>query len=306
MERFFEVLRVVLPIVAALALGWVSRRRAWVSEQGIAGLKALVMHICLPATLLQAFYTIRIDRTFLLLTATVMLCCLAALFLGRAGARVLGLHNPLVPFLCTGFEAGMMGYGLYIMRFGVGQVATFAMVDLGQVLFVFTVYMAMLHRQQGVSGRQTLLDMVRSPVFLAICAGLLLAATGLGRSLAGSPAGPAIDTLLTYLAAPTGMVMIFVVGYGLVWNGQVARQAVIIAGLRAVIVAALCAVSLWVLSHLIVMDAPLRWAYVLLFTLPAPFVLPVFTDAEDPTVSVHLSLYALLSIAAFAVMSAIQ
>lgn len=202
----------------------------------------------------------------------------------------------------------MMGYGLYAMLFGVGEVHTFAMVDLGQVLFVFTVYTTLLNRQKEVSVRQTVLDMVRSPVLLAIVAGVALAATGLGPRLADSPAGGMVSGLLDYLAAPTGMLMIFVVGYGLTLQRNAARAALLTVALRTAVMALLCAAALWLIGLVLPMTTPLRWAIVLMFSLPAPFVLPLYSVKKDEEayIATSLSLGALLSVVVFAIISAVR
>lgn len=304
-ERGFEILAVVLPVVAALGLGWLARVKKLVAPAGIAGLKALVMNFCLPAVLLGAFYTTRPGFGTAVVAGAMVACCAAGLGLGFAAGRVLGFKSKLLPFLTTGFEAGMMGYGLYAMLFGAGNVGPFAMVDLGQVVFVFTLYMALLNRQKGIGGRQTLLEMVRSPVFLAIVAGVALGASGLGGRLQAGPAGPAVDALLNYISAPTGMLMLFVVGYGLKWERAAARAALATAAIRAVVMAALCAACLCLVGLAVPVEGALFWAVVLMFTLPPPFVLPVFSNDvnEEAYVSTTLSLCSVLSIAAFGVIS---
>ena len=52
-----QVLQMVLPIVALLALGMVCRRRNIFDMRGLAGLKAVVGDICLPVVLFNAFFT---------------------------------------------------------------------------------------------------------------------------------------------------------------------------------------------------------------------------------------------------------
>ena len=59
----------------------------------------------------------------------------------------------------------MLGYTLYSMLYGAEHTASFALVDLGQVLFVFTLYKILLalDARDGVSGRVPLIDSLLIP-----------------------------------------------------------------------------------------------------------------------------------------------
>lgn len=307
MEKTMDILTVVLPVAVALLLGFFSRRKNLVAPAAIDGIKTLVMNFTLPAVLLNAFYTAQLSAGYFIVAGIMALACLLALGTGALLHKFVPRSSSLFPFLTTGFEAGMMGYGLYTMLWGPQNVWYLAMVDLGQVVFVFTLYMALLNRRQGYSPRATLKGMFTSPVFLAVALGLGLAATGLGQMLHQGPAGPVAASLLTYIAAPTGMLMLFVVGYGLTWKRADAKAALATLAARVVIMGALCALCLLVLRLFMPLPPPLVGAVVLMFSLPPPFVLPIFSKDETQTsyISSTLSLSAIFSLCVFAIMSAI-
>ena len=308
MEKFSHVLLIVLPILTALALGVFSRRRRLVNDQMVDGLKALVMNFMLPAVLLRAFYQMDVSSNLILIAICLFLCCLAGLGLGTLIAKAYKGGGQLLPFLTCGFEAGMMGYGLYAMLFPASELHNFAMVDLGQVLFVFTVYSALLNRQKGISGKETIKSMITSPVFIAIIIGIILSVSGLGAIIEAGGAGAHVDTVLAYIGTPTGMLMIFVVGYQLVWDRQSLKAAMATVAIRTVIMAALCTASILLLKLFIPIAPPLFWAIVLMFSLPAPFVLPIFSEDKEQKgyVATTLSIGALFSIVLFALISVLQ
>ena len=51
MERLWSVIQVVLPVISALVLGWVVRRKLIMTERGMSEMKNLLVNICLPAVL---------------------------------------------------------------------------------------------------------------------------------------------------------------------------------------------------------------------------------------------------------------
>ena len=306
--KLSNVITIVLPILTALTLGWFSRRKRLLDDHVVDGIKTLVMRFMLPAVLFRAFYQITFSINLVLIAACMFLCCLAGLWLGELLVKVCKSRERLLPFLTCGFEAGMMGYGLYAMLFSSAEAHNFAMVDLGQVLFVFTVYSALLNREKGVPGKQTLQEMVNSPVFIAIVIGVVFAISGLGALLKASMVGAAVDAVLSYIGAPTAMLMIFVVGYQLVWSRKSLKSALLTVAARTAIMAPLCAGCILTLYLVLpVVEPPLFWAIVLMFTLPAPFVLPIFSSDEEQKgyVATTLSVGALFSIALLAIISAL-
>ena len=176
MNRSIEVLQTVLPVLIMLIIGMICRSRKLISREGISALKSVVVNITLPAVLLKAFAGTSYSFMDVIIPLMMFLVCLAAWALGRAAQKIFRMPSRFVPFLTTGFEAGMLGYALFEMLYGSSRTAEFARIDLGQVLFVFTVYKILL----GMEGRektdfgQLIREMVFSPIILAIAAGVIL------------------------------------------------------------------------------------------------------------------------------------
>jgi len=57
MDRFFEILRTVLPVILVLAIGVLCRSKKLLSREGINALKRVVVDITLPAVLVNSFAT---------------------------------------------------------------------------------------------------------------------------------------------------------------------------------------------------------------------------------------------------------
>ena len=76
--------------------------------------------------------------------------CILALIVGKFAARIFKVQGKLTHYLFTGFEAGMLGYGLFALLFKNEPNSHFAIIDLGQVLFVFTMYKILLSGKAGL------------------------------------------------------------------------------------------------------------------------------------------------------------
>jgi predicted permease len=303
------VLTTVLPVVVMIALGALARRTKLVQREGIGALKTLVMKVTLPAVLLGAFYRAGYTLNVLLIVLLMFGMCLAAWGLGALARKKITGAPKYLPYLTTGFEAGMMGYALYAMLFGSGSIRSFAVIDLGHVLFVFTLYMAFLGAEEGNGkgmGAQ-LLELVKSPTIGAIAAGVLLGATGLGQMLYASPLGAPVQAAIDFVAGPTGAVILFVIGFELDFSGLKWREVGLTMAARIGITTALMAVMIGALKLLEPGNTQLLWAAALMFTLPPPYVLPIVSkdEASKGAITSLISVATVYSLAIFAVFAAI-
>ena len=304
-----EALKIILPVMLMLGIGILCRQRQIISREGVNALKSVVVNIALPAVLLNAFATTRYTLMDVVIPLIMFLVCLAAWGLGRLGGSLLKMPSRFVPFLTTGFEAGMLGYALFNMLYGAGRTAEFARVDLGQVLFVFTLYKILL----GLDGsrkaepRQLLREMALSPIILAIAAGVLLGATGLYEALKPTGVSDIFDACVSFISAPTSAIILLTIGYDLVLTDIPWRETGKVVLLRLVIMLALRTALLWLMG-LLWPDASLTAAVNVMFILPPPFVLPVFADDADQRtyISSALSVSTLMAIIGFAVLAAAQ
>ena len=307
MNRFIEVLSTVLPVALTLVIGMICRARGVIRREGIDALKHVAVNIALPAVLLSAFATTQYTLMDVAVPLIMFAVCVAAWALGGLGKRLLKLPSRFVPFLTTGFEAGMLGYALFSMLYGADRVAEFARLDLGQVLFVFTLYRILL--DMSGSEKPTAAELARglctSPIIIAIVAGVLLGATGLYRSMQSAGIAGAFDACTDFISAPVSALILLCVGYDLVPGSIPWRATASAVVLRVGIMLVLrCAVGLLLRAFWPAVD--LSRALNVMFILPPPFVLPVFADEPEEQVylSSALSASTVLTIAAFAVLAA--
>ena len=306
MNRTVEVLQTVLPVLIMIGIGMLCRTRKLISREGINALKSVVVNIALPAVLVSAFATTQYTMMDVVIPLMMYAVCLAAWGLGKAGAHMFGLSSRFVPFLTTGFEAGMLGYALFAMLYGNARTAEFARIDLGQVLFVFTLYKILL----GLEGKERtdlgslLKEMLFSPIIIAIAAGILIGATGLYQALVPSGISGIFDACTDFVSAPTSAIILLTIGYDLV-PGDIPWASVSkVVAFRFVIMMILRTLFLGIV-HMIWPEAALNAAVNVMFILPPPFVLPVFADDADQRVYVSsaLSVSTVVAVAGFAVLA---
>ena len=302
MEKIISVLETALPVFLALGMGMFCRSKHILSRDGVDTLKKVALNLTLPFILFDAFATAEYSLNSLILPVIMFLICCSSLALGFLIIRLSKLKSRLAPFLAAGFEAGMLGFALFALLFPEESPSRFAMLVLGQELFVFTLFKSLLTGNTDLKtiGR----DIVTSPTLLAVIFGILTGATGLYAKLHVWGVGSIVDSITGFISAPTGVIILLAVGYDLVlreipWK-QTAGLIAMRLGIAGIMLGLVILLNRTVLNGMI-----FEGAAVLLFILPPPYVIPIFSDepGERVQISSALSALTLITILLFAVFS---
>ncbi len=297
-----SILRMALPVLLSFGLGYLCERKRIFGAEGLKGLKAVVSNITLPAVLFFAFFTAEYSGRIALTFATVFLSCVLGLAIGFLLRRFVKPYGKFLPFLLTNFEGGMLGYALFGLLYA-GQTHIFAMVDIGQTFCAFTVFLAALKAVGGekVSIRGLGRNMLHNVVFVSIVLGAALGILGVGKWALASPAGAVITDAVQFIAAPTGALILLIVGYELSFQKSLLVPVLKTVGLRLLVMLVLLTAGALVIFSVIPFDKPLFTAMLLAYAMPAPFIIPLYVSdsAHAQYISTALSVQTLVSIALF-------
>ncbi len=298
-----SILEMVCPVVLMFLLGRLCSKKQIFTLQGLAGIKSLVGSVLLPVVLFNAFFTAEYSGKIALTFGTVYISCALGLAVGFLLRRFMKPHGRFLPFLVTNFEGGMMGYALYGLLYP-GKTHIFAMADIGQTLAAFTFYITVLQAVgSGKSDPKTLLrDAVRNPVLIAIVLGVVLGATGIGQRVLSSGAGKLVSDTISFISAPVSGLILVIVGYELRFRKELLRPVLLTVGLRIAVTAALLGLGALAVFSIIPFEKPLFTALLLAWSLPAPFIIPLYADlgSDGEYVSTTLSMQTVVSIVLFA------
>lgn len=307
---YLEAFSKVLPIILLFILGALLRRTRFLAENTVRDIKKLIVNITLPSVLFLAFAGVNLEGRHLVIVAVVFAACLLALLLGRLIGAPLGLKSPFFPTLMTGFEAGMMGYAIFAAVYGAAKIFNFAVVDLGQVTFVFFILVPFVQRLStgALPFAQTLRSFVKTPVILAIFLGIVANRLGVMPALHGWPISQAVLRTIELLGGLTTPLIALVIGYEVrLQRGSLLKPAQVITLRLALWVPAGLLLNALVVQPLFGGDPVLQAAVLTMFVLPPPFVIPLFmreSDSADRVFVVNaLSLATLVTLVAFTVIT---
>lgn len=302
-----QVVQMVLPIVVLLLLGTFCRAKGIFDAKGLAGLKAVVGDICLPVVLFNAFFTAHYSMTVVLVFAVVYIGYALAMAAGFGLKGVAKPYEKFFPFLLASAEGGMLGYALYGVLMG-GDTTGFATVDLGQTVFAYTAFLGMLSLTDGqkFSAKGLVRNMVTNKCCVGMALGILLGATGVGGWVLGQSWGGVVTELIAKLTAPTTALVLLVVGYELELDKKLLKPVALTVLARLVVMAALLCASSFIIFHIIPYDKALQVALMILYALPAPFIIPLFAKVgkDGKYISTTLSVHTICTILLFIAIAA--
>lgn len=284
------ILETILPVILALGLGMLCRSKKILSREGIDNLKKVVVNLTLPFVLLSAFATAEYSAAALLLPSMTFVLCCVALALGFVIIRLSRMKSRLAPFLASGFEAGMLGYALFALLYPGESLSQFALPDIGQTLFVFTLYKILLSGKTDLKAIGK--DMITTPILWAVFAGVLIGATGLYHKMTQWGVGGIFDSVTAFLSAPTAMIILLTVGYDLVFREIPWKQTAGLILMRLAVMAVCLGIAIG-LNRTVLKGILFEGAMLLMVILPPPYVIPVFADEPEERVRISSALSAM-------------
>ena len=297
-----RVVEMVLPVLLMIGIGYFCNRRQIFDMNGLKGLKALLGDIMLPVVLFNAFFTASYSLRVVVVFLVVYLGFGAAIALGFLLRPLVKPYGKYLPFLVASAEGGMLGYALYGLI--TGSQSGFAAVDLGQTVFAYTVWLGLLTSVDGgeVKAEKLLKNMISNKCFLGMVFGIVLGAAGVGNVVMNSAAGGIVKSVVSMITAPVSAVVLLMVGYELNLKNELFQPVLKTIVLRLVIMGALLLVSNLVIFRIFPFDKELEIALMVLYALPAPFIIPIFSDVgkDGEYVATTLSVHTLVTVALYA------
>jgi len=148
--------------------------------------------------------------------------------------------------------------------------------------------------------------MFSNKCFWGMLLGIICGATGIGKLVLNSSVGGIVTSVISMIAAPTSAIVLLVVGYELNMKRELMKKVLITVVTRLAIMAVLLVAVSAIVTGIFGYDKELEVALMVLYSLPAPFIIPMFADLGDDSeyVSTTLSVNTVVTIILFVFISA--
>ena len=296
-----EVIRMVLPVLVMIGIGCMCCKKNIFDMNGLKGLKSIIGDVMLPVTLFNAFLTAEYNARIVVVFLVVYIGFGIAIGIGFLLRRFVKPYGKFLPFLVAGGEGGMLGYALYGLI--AGSQSGFATVDLGQTVFAYTIWLGLLTSVEGgkVSAKKLVKNMLSNKCFIGMALGILLGATGVGGLIMSSAAGSVVSSVIQMITAPVSAIVLLMVGYELNLKMELMIPVIKTILFRLIIMGGLLVISNLIIFHIFPFDKSLEIALMVLYALPAPFIIPIFADVgeDGKYISTTLSMHTLVTVILF-------
>lgn len=307
MEKLITILEVVMPILTAVGLGMLARRRQLISAEGIGGFQKFVMQFGLPCVVFNSCLMAQMGAESLVSMAlAAVMILIASLMAFAARKRRYPYHN--LPMLFSAQETGMLGIPLLIILFGAGESYRMGVLDLAQAVVAYPV-IALLSADTGENpdAGEILRKVLKSPLVIMSGLGLLLNLTG-GRAWMESVGILNIVTRsASFLTEPVSALMLFSVGYNFSLGKESRGTILRISAVHFMLFAVMGVAAQFVLCLLPQADVITRWVLALYCLLPGSYLSPGLGRCEEDytMASGVCSLLTVATLACFCVMTAL-
>ena len=274
MEKVITVAQVIVPILVAVLLGVLAKRRKLMTSEQVQGLQQFVLKFGLPCVIFTSCLTANMGMESLSSMGLVLLFVLLSTVLSFTVLKKrYDYHN--LPMLFCAQETGMLGIPLFIILFGAAQSYRMGVLDLIQAVTAYPV-IAILTTDTGENptASEIVKKVFTSPLMIMSLLGLSLNLSGIGGWLNRVGIGGIITASTSFLSQPISALMIFSVGYNFSLAKECRRPVLEIAGIHFGIFALFAVLIQGALFLLPNVDSLTRWATLLYCALPASYLAP--------------------------------
>ena len=281
MDKILNIAQVIAPILAAVVLGMVARRREIMTAQDVRGLQQFVMKFGLPCVIFNSCLTADIGAESLTSMVLVIPSVLfGTLWAFRARKKALPYHN--LPQLFTAQETGMLGIPLFMILFGTAEAYRMGVLDLAQAVTAYpTIAILSAASAENPSPKAILKSVLTSPLLIMSALGLTLNISGIGAWLDSLGIRAVITESTGFLGQPISALMIFAVGYNFSLE-KGSRSAIFRISAGHFLYFALWGLAIQGILFLIPnVDSLTRWATLMYCTLPASYLAPTLGRSQE-------------------------
>ncbi|MCR4579266.1 MAG: hypothetical protein K5681_02845 [Treponema sp.] len=306
------ILETILPVFLMIALGKFLSAKKVVSEEGIHSIKALSTNVLLPV---MAFDTL-IHGSFSSDSIILIALEIAILAIGFAAGFPLKRFfdsdiNGYVPYATTTYEGGLFGWALISILVGQKSEAMFNIVsmDIFSGIFCFTIMATGLKLLAGqkMTGKETVISIITSPMIIATALGFIGAAFHLGEKIDASKYASLYTKVTNFFIQPLSPMILICIGSGLVFDLSVLKKGFKLAAFRYALQLILCVLVLLVIAHTVGLTRPFKFALLVYFFVPTSFLLSMYATEKKAMefTSGYLSFQIIISLVIFSVLSII-
>ncbi|MGP1442392.1 MAG: AEC family transporter [Anaerovoracaceae bacterium] len=213
-----EAIETLLPVFIMMLIGYISKKRNWLTREQNDGAKRIVFNILFPFLIFNIIASSKLSGN---LPTQILFLDIAWILIYFAGRKLTGFtgrrFERISPYLLMTCEGGNVALPLYITLVGSTYAVNIVTFDIAGILINFGIVPILIsHQVSGTADIKSLIKQIFSSSFLiAVISGVAINLTGLYRVLIATEFGNLYQNIITTVTSPIMGIILFTLGYEL-------------------------------------------------------------------------------------------
>ncbi|MFL8888044.1 AEC family transporter [Helcococcus kunzii] len=281
-----DALNTLMPVFFMLILGYISKRKGWISEEQKNGANALVFNILFPIMIFNLMAGAKFDASKIGIILYVLIVFIVEFAIGKiVTPKLTPKYSHFASYLITVVEGGNVSLPLYLSIVGISS--NTVIYDIAGVTMCFIIFPFIVSKEASTtSDKGEMLKKIFSNTFvIAVLLGLLLNITGIYEKLLLSSFGKMISSTLSQAMQPIIPTILFILGYNLTIDKTSLQPILKLIGLKTIL-STLVILGFFIFFPTQMSDPTYMIAPIIYFMSPTGFGLisiiePLYKSKED-------------------------
>lgn len=301
------ILETIIPVFLFIALGKFLTVKKVLTDSGIACIKSVCVNVLLPVMAFDALISGTYSKDSIILIAleffALFSCWGVGFYLKRFFDKSISGY---VPYAMTTYEGGLFGWALISLLVGQKNMFYIVSMDIFSGVFGFTVMATGLKMLEGerLTKKEITLSIVKNPLIISVVLGFLGAALGWNDAIHRSSWAGIYAKTTSWFIQPLSPLILISIGSGLVFDKEVLKKGLKMAGIRYLIQIVVCVLVLTAIYYTVGLSWVLKMTLLMYFFCPTSFLISMYSRKKEAVevTSAMLSVQILVALLVFVIL----
>lgn len=306
-----NAVQALFPVFFMLFLGYLARKKEWITLEQNEGAKKIVFSILFPLLVYDVLVSSELHHSFLIQILYMIVVWTIALFIGFKGRGFTGKKFAHIsPYLLVTCEGGNVALPLYISLVGSAYAVNIVTFDVAGILINFGLLPVLITRK--TAGKLEWLALLKkiftSSFVIAVILGVFMNVSGLHTMLMDSGLSETFGATMKMVTAPITGIILFTLGYELRLDKSMVGSLLRLAVMRLLLCGMIIAAFFLIFPGLM-REQVFKIAVILYFLCPTGFPVPlqvqplVMGEEDESFMSAFISLFLVVALIAYTVIT---
>ncbi|MCI5722640.1 MAG: AEC family transporter [Erysipelotrichaceae bacterium] len=306
-----KAIETLFPVFFMMLLGYLARKRNWLSREQNEGAKKLIFTVLFPMMIFHVLATSELSSRFVILIVAMDIIWFIIYILGKKLAWFTGeKFAHISPYLLLTCEGGSVALPLYLTLMKQSDAVNIVTFDVAGILINFILIPLLITRQKSDKvDVATLVKNIGSSSFLiAVLLGGLFQFTGLYRLLMNSQFGGIYTNTMDVVIQPITGIILFTLGYDLQFKKDMFQPLIRLTIVRIVFNLGIIAIFMLIFPGYM-QEHAFMTAVLLYFMCPTGFPVPlqvqplVKNEEDENFMSAFISVFMVIALITYALLA---